>query len=138
MKNVWIPVAIVLIVVLAACGYGTLNHIFPMAEPVSCPAAETILSMTLSQKNGVSVSVEPGEYDKFLQGIRSAQPTRQMCVNDYPAAKMYYTVQMETAERGYRYYVYAEGLQVYIESPYEGIYKTDPEFLEFLAAYFEY
>ena len=56
-----------------------------------------------------------------------------MSVNDAPYTKVYYIIQIDTSDRQYRYYVYRESSQVYIEMPYTGIYKTSDQFLDVVA-----
>jgi hypothetical protein len=60
-----------------------------------------------------------------------------MSVYDYPTAKTYYTIEVDMVARQYRYFLYAENSQVYVELPYEGIYKANQQFLDFVAEYFK-
>ena len=48
-----------------------------------------------------------------------------------------YGVDIQTEERQYRYFVYEAGEQVYIESPYEGIYKAEHTLFSIVLKYFE-
>ena len=118
-------------------GYAILNNIFPKADPIKFPDTESITAITLIQKDGSSVAVENTDFGEILKNITNAQPTRTMSVNDYPTAKTYYTIEVDTAARQYRYFLYAEKSQVYIELPYEGIYKSNQQFLDFIADYFK-
>ena len=118
-------------------GYAILNNIFPKADPIKFPDTESITAITLIQKGGSSVAVETADFGEILKNITNAQPTRTMSVNDYPTAKTYYTIEVDTAARQYRYFLYAENSQVYIELPYEGIYKSNQQFLDFVAEYFK-
>ena len=118
-------------------GYAILNNIFPKADPIKFPDTESITAITLIQKDGSSVAVETADFGEILKNITNAQPTRTMSVNDYPTAKTYYTIEVDTAARQYRYFLYAEKSQVYIELPYEGIYKSNQQFLDFIADYFK-
>ena len=88
------------------------------------------------QEAGVNL-IETTDIDKILKNIIDAQPTREMSVNDYPATKAYYTIEIDTVARQYRYFLYAENSQVYVELPYEGIYKTNQQFLDFVVNYFK-
>ena len=140
MKNEkWIiPTAVTIIVIvlcLAAAGsYAVYDYIFPMADPISCPAEAEILSISLGQNGGTPVAVEISNGGARLETMQKAQPTRIMCIQDYPAAESYYTLEMNIEERFYRYFIYEENAQVYIEHPYVGIYKADREFLDEIAA----
>ena len=69
----------------------------------------------------------------ILQNIRNAEPTRKMSVNDYPVVDPYYSIEIETLERSYQYFVYSENSKVYIEIPYEGIYEANQRLLDLVA-----
>ena len=137
MKKTWVIVIIALLGIAVIGGYAVLNNIFPKADPIKFPDTESITAITLIQKDGSSVAVETADFGEILKNITNAQPTRTMSVNDYPTAKTYYTIEVDTAARQYRYFLYAENSQVYIELPYEGIYKANQQFLDFIADYFK-
>ena len=137
MKKTWVIIIIALLGIAVIGGYAILNNIFPKADPIKFPDTESITAITLIQKDGSSVAVETADFGEILKNITNAQPTRTMSVNDYPTAKTYYTIEVDTAARQYRYFLYAENSQVYIELPYEGIYKANQQFLDFVAEYFK-
>ena len=137
MKKTWVIIIIALLGIAVIGGYAVLNNIFPKADPIKFPDTESITAITLIQKDGSSVAVETADFGEILKNITNAQPTRTMSVNDYPTAKTYYTIEVDTAARQYRYFLYAENSQVYIELPYEGIYKSNQQFLDFVAEYFK-
>ena len=137
MKKTWVIIIIALLGIAVIGGYAILNNIFPKADPIKFPDTESITAITLIQKGGSSVAVETADFGEILKNITNAQPTRTMSVNDYPTANTYYTIEVDTAARQYRYFLYAENSQVYIELPYEGIYKSNQQFLDFVAEYFK-
>ena len=137
MKKTLVIIIIALLGIAVIGGYAILNNIFPKADPIKFPDTESITAITLIQKGGSSVAVETADFGEILKNITNAQPTRTMSVNDYPTAKTYYTIEVDTAARQYRYFLYAENSQVYIELPYEGIYKSNQQFLDFVAEYFK-
>ena len=137
MRKTWIIVITVLLAVAIIGGYAILNNIFPKADPIKFPDTESITAITLIQKDGSSVAVETADFVEILKNITNAQPTRSMSVNDYPTAKTYYTIEVDTAARQYRYFLYAENSQVYVELPYEGIYKSNQQFLDSIEEYFK-
>ena len=136
MKKTWVIIIIALLGIAVIGGYAILNNIFPKADPIKFPDTESITAITLIQKDGSSVAVETADFGEILKNITNAQPTRTMSVNDYPTAKTYYTIEVDTAARQYRYFLYAENSHVYVELPYEGIYKSNQQFLDFVAEYF--
>jgi len=136
MKKTWILVTAALLIAAVAGGYAVLDRIFPRAEPINAPAAESITAVTLAQDHGSSLAVKTADFGEILKRITEAVPTRTMSVNDYPTAKTYYTIEIHTEAARERYFVYAENAQVYIEIPYEGIYKSNRQFLDFIEAYF--
>jgi len=137
MKKTWVIIIIALLGIAVIGGYAILNNIFPKADPIKFPDIESITAITLIQKDGSSVAVETADFGEILKNITNAQPTRTMSVNDYPTAKTYYTIEVDTAARQYRYFLYAENSQVYVELPYEGIYKANQQFLDFVLEYFK-
>ena len=137
MKKTWVIIIIALLGIAVIGGYAILNNIFPKADPIKFPDTESIIAITLLQNDGSFVAVETADFGEILKNITNAQPTRTMSVNDYPTAKTYYTIEVDTAARQYRYFLYAENSQVYIELPYEGIYKSNQQFLDFVAEYFK-
>lgn len=137
MKKTWVIIIIAFLGIAVIGGYAILNNIFPKADPIKFPDTESITAITLIQKDGSSVAVETADFGEILKNITNAQPTRTMSVNDYPTAKTYYTIEVDTAARQYRYFLYAENSQVYIELPYEGIYKANQQFLDFVLEYFK-
>ena len=138
MKKTWIIVIIVLLSIsIIGGGYAVLDNIFPKAANINYPTEDSITSISLIQNNNVSVTIDATDFEEFLQNIRNAQPTRQMSVNDYPTVKTYYTIVVDTSVREYKYFIYAENSQVYIELPYEGIYKANQQVLDFIVKYFK-
>ena len=137
MKKTWVIIIIALLGIAVIGGYAVLNNIFPKADPIKFPDAESITAITFIQKDGSSVAVETADFGEILKNIANAQPTRTMSVNDYPTVKTYYTIEVDAAARQYRYFLYAENSQVYVELPYEGIYKSNQQFLDFIAEYFK-
>ena len=137
MKRSWIIVIVALLGIIVIGGYAVIDHIFPKAEPINCPTAESITTITLIHNNGSSLLVETSYINEILENVAAAQPTRTMSVNDYPTAETYYTIEVDATARQYRYFLYAENSQVYIELPYEGVYKSNQQFLDFVAECFK-
>ena len=137
MKKTWVIIIIALLGIAVIGGYAILNNIFPKADPIKFPDTESITAITLIQKDGSSVAVETADFGEILKNITNAQPTRTMSVNDYPTAKTYYTIEVDTDARQYRYFLYAENSQVYVELSYEGIYKSNQQLLDLIAEYFK-
>lgn len=142
MKNRKRFISIVVIVILALMGlsvigaYVLYDKMFPVAEPVKVPELERVTEITIIHEDGSSVFVGVEDYEELLQNISNTDPTRVWSVNESPSVEMYYTIKMDTVEREYWYYIYTEDSQVYVESPYEGVYKSSQHFLDLLKAYF--
>ena len=137
MRKTWIVVITVLLAVAIIGGYAILDNIFPKAKTINCPATESIATITLIENNENSLVVDQTDIGEIVKNITDAIPTRAMSVNDYPTAKTYYTIEVDTDTRQYRYLLYAENSQVYVELPYEGIYKSNQQFLDFIEEYFK-
>lgn len=140
-KEKWlIPVVVivttVLLVFAVVSAPAVYDHFFPMAADVVCPNEEDVASVSLMNNSDPSAVIEVTDFGYILYSIRNAQPTRNWSVNDYPTAEHYYTIEINTSTRQYRYFVYIEDSQVYLESPYEGVYKADQQLFDFLEAAF--
>lgn len=137
MKKVWLVVIFALLGTAVLGGYALLDNMFPMASPIDCPNAEDITKITLAQNDDTSIVVEAPIFAEILQKLHNTDPTRRWSVNDYPTAETYYTIELDTPVREYRYFIYVENTQVYVESPYEGIYRASQQFLDYIAEYFK-
>lgn len=141
-KEKWlIPVVVsvsaVLLVIFAVGAYPVYNYLFPMAEAIVCPAGDDITSVSLARSSDPSAAIEISDFATLLQTFRNTKPTRNWSVQDYPAAETYYTIEIRTSERQHRYFVYTEGSQVYLESPYEGVYEANQELTNLLENLFK-
>lgn len=129
MKKAWI-IAVIGVVLIG--GVLVVDSIFPKAPPINCPSGEDVISISISQNNDF-VEIGSPINKEVLQNIRNAEPTRKMSVNDYPVVDPYYSIEIETLERSYQYFVYSENSKVYIEIPYEGIYEANQRLLDLVA-----
>ena len=141
-KEKWlIPFVVVvttaLLVFAVVSAPAVYDHFFPMAATVVCPNEEDVASISLMDNSDPAAVIELDDFGYILHSIRNAQPTRNWSVNDYPTAAQYYTIEINTSQRQYRYFVYIEDSQVYLERPYEGVYKADQQLFDFLEAAFE-
>lgn len=117
-------------------GYFILNDFFPKADPINCPAVENIQSVSLAGNDEHTVLLNETDYEELLLNISNSLPTRNMPMNDYPAVRQYYTITIQTSVREYRYFVYEEDSQIYIELPYEGIYRSDNKMFDFVLEHY--
>ena len=130
--------AIIILLGLFAIGvYDLLDKMFPVADPVNVPELENITTISIIRDNGSSVLVETKDYEVFLQNISNTEPTRHMSVNEYPRVENYYLIKIDTSEREYHYFIYVEDAQVYMESLYEGVYKSNQQFMDLVMGYFK-
>ena len=123
--------ACALVLLIATCGYLALNTFFPKARPISFPAAESVSAGSITAEN-VSAAIQPETLNVLVQHILRAEPTRRKSVNDAPAAEPCYLVRLQTSGGEFRCYIYEEAAQVYIEVPYEGIYRSEQEVLDLI------
>lgn len=141
MKRKYVIIIVILCLVLIG-GYFVFDSIFPKAGVISGPTQnrankdKLIKAISLMWDDNSFAMVENQDIGTVLQNINSAIPTRKMSVNDYPTVKDYYSIEIISSVRTYRYFIYEENSQVYIEVPYEGIYKSNQEFYDFIAGYF--
>ena len=130
-----IIVLILLFSVIAGSWY-MFNDIFPKAPPIRMPNVEEISSISVAVNNDEEFEIEGVDLEELFEHIKSAKPTREQSVNDYPA-KPFFRIEAQTSEMEYRYFIYERRDQVYIEMPYEGIYVADTWLFSFVLKYFE-
>ena len=136
LSRIAIIVTIALLTFAIWGGFAIYDYLFPMADMIVCPKEEDVTSISLTQNNGTNIAIEKHYLEDFLQYIRNAKPTRKWSVHDFPVVESYYIVELDTHEREYRYFVYVENSLVYIERPYDGVYRGNQQLLDFLDAFF--
>ena len=114
-------------------GYYALDHLFPKADPIIYPDESEMISISVGINSDVFSILEPTEYPEILNILSKSEPTSTMSVNDYPSVRPYYTLVLATASREYRYFIYENRGQTYIEIPYEGIYGSDKQLLDLIS-----
>lgn len=134
MKKSWI-IIITLIGLIVVGGYIVFDNVFPKASPIKYPEIDNIISLSIVDDNDISSTVDESQFEGILQEIQDVKPTRKMSVNDYPSARPYYQIVIETKEREYRYFIYIEDGNVHIEIPYEGIYKSSQHFYDLIETF---
>lgn len=112
-------------ILLFASGLYVFNDIFPKAANIRIPEIHNIISISMAVNTDDSFKVEDANLEELLEEIRKAEPTRKQSLDDYPSTRPFYEVEVKASNREYRYLIYEEGAQVYVEMPYEGIYTAD-------------
>lgn len=135
-RKVYWVIALILFISVLAGGWYMFNEIFPMAKQIRTPNIEDIRSISVAVNNDEEFEIEGVNLEELFEHIQNAEPTREQSVNDYPP-KGFYRIEVQTSEMEYRYFVYERGEQVYIEMPYEGIYRADSWLFSFVIKYFE-
>lgn len=137
-KNIILTIVLIVCIGLLAGAVYLFNDIFPKAEPIRHPEPDEIVSVTLSCNTpDATIPMSEKYYEDLIRYTSEAKPTRKQSLNDTPTSGAYYGVEIQTDEMQYRYFVYEEGEQVYIEMPYEGIYESKIELLNLVLKYFE-
>lgn len=129
-KVMIIAVPVIAIVLLTAL---LANHLFPKARPINMPFASEITSVTISGEHGTpEIEVADADVERICALISAAKPTRIHSYDDNPAARPYYKIEVQTSVQYYCYFIYKEGPTVYFEIPYEGIYESNDQALEYV------
>lgn len=121
-RQIVLSVFFLLCVLLSAWVYRTFDKVFPKAPAICYPAAEDVLSVSVVSDSGNSCTADT---QALLARLRKATPTRRQSLNDTPSQRPYYFLTVEAKDRQYRYFIYEDNALVYIEIPYEGVYRTD-------------
>ena len=128
---------LILCVGMAAGVIYFFDSIFPKAGPVNLPEIEDIISVSIGCSTlDMTIPMNANDIEEVFKYLSEGEPTRQQAMDDHPVEKLYYAVLVLTAEREYCYFIYEKGGQVYIEVPYEGIYKTQAALLDLALAYY--
>ncbi len=137
-KNIILTIVLIVCVGLLAGAVYLFNDIFPKAKPIRHPEPNEIVSVKLSCNTpDATIPMSEKYYEDLIRYISEAKPTRKQTLNDTPTSGAYYGVEIQTDEMQYRYFVYEEGEQVYIEMPYEGIYEAEHTLFSIVLKYFE-
>ena len=137
-KNIILTIVLIVCVGLLAGAIYLFNDIFPKAKPIRHPEPDEIVSVTLSCNTpDTTIPMSDQYYEDLIRYISEAKPTRKQSLNDTPTSGAYYGIEIQTDEMQYRYFVYEEGEQVYIEMPYEGIYEAKHTLFNIVLKYFE-
>ena len=137
-KNIILTIVLFVCVGLLAGAVYLFNDIFPKAKPIRHPELNEIVSVKLSCNTpDATIPMIEQHYEDLIRYISEAKPTRKQSLNDTPTSGAYYGVEIQTNEKQYRYFVYEEGEQVYIEMPYEGIYEAEHTLFSIVLKYFE-
>ena len=137
-KNIILTIVLIICVGLLAGAVYLFNDIFPKAKPIRHPEPDEIVSVKLSCNTpDATIPMSEKYYEDLIRYISEAKPTRKQSLNDTPTTGAYYEVEIQTDEIQYRYFVYEEGEQVYIEMPYEGIYEAEHTLFSIVLKYFE-
>ena len=137
-KNIILTIALIVCVGSLAGAVYLFNDIFPKAEPIRHPELNEIVSVKLSCNTpDATIPMSEKYYEDLIRYISEAKPTRKQSLNDTPTSGAYYGVEIQTDGMQYRYFVYEEGEQVYIEMPYEGIYEAEHTLFSIVLKYFE-
>ena len=134
MKKIWIAL---IILATFTIGFATFTFfsLFPKAPELEPPEDEQIVYCTLEIQNGASTLLVE-QRETLLEYMKEARATRKMSANEIPDASKYYRITLMVDEgklqRPYVYYVYQEGGRLYLEVPYQGIYRVDAGILDIL------
>ncbi len=136
-KKVLGYVLLLLGILLVILGYCLFNSIFPKAKPIRTPELNDIRSVSVAINAEESFLINDVNMEGVLKEIRDAKPTRIQSLNDYPTCRPFYELEIKTEESTFRYFIYEEGEEIYVEVPYEGVYAADIKLFDFVLKYFE-
>ena len=118
-----------LVLILLALGIGGCwlldNSVFSKADPIRQMQMDEIESFRVFDDEDNEIIIDDTEQELMLTYINNAVPTKKWSVNDFPAVRPYYKVEIELAEeeRVYGYFIYEEDGSVFVELPYSGVYE---------------
>lgn len=132
-KKLLLIIVIVVLVIAIPFSYFIYDNLFPKANLITCPKVEDTVLVSVTKDDSVVHTMKESEIVDLLQIIEDSEPTRHLALNESPRVENYYTIVIQTTEREYYYYIYEEVAQVYLFSPYEGVYEVGETILEFIS-----
>lgn len=130
-------VLLLLGMLLVILGYCLFNSIFPKAKPIRTPELNDIRTVSVAINTEESFLINDVNMETLLEEIIDTKPTRMQSLNDYPSCRPFYALVIKTEESTFRYFIYEEGEEIYIEVPYEGVYVADITLFNLVLKYFE-
>lgn len=126
-SRIFLCVVIVVIFLGLTGAWMLFDSVFPKAGPIEHFRIDMVESVAVYDNENNVVDISEAEKGMLITFLNDAESTRKMSVNDYPTVRPYYVLEIEVAERVYRYMIYEEHGTVYAEVPYEGVYRIDRE-----------
>lgn len=136
-KKVLGYVLLLLAMLLVILGYCLFNSIFPKAKPIRTPELNDIRSVSVAINTEEGFLINDVNMEDLLEKIGDVRPTRMQSLNDYPTCRPFYQLEIKTVNHTFRYFIYEEGEEIYVEIPYEGVYVADIPLLDLVLKYFE-
>lgn len=96
-------------------------------EPIILPDPADISSIEIYDGSSAAVAIDPDFIEEFMQLLASAEVTNQQSIQDAPSADDYISILLYCEDSSSEVYFYQKNGTDYIEQPYQGIYKPDPE-----------
>ncbi|GHU48975.1 hypothetical protein FACS1894127_0910 [Clostridia bacterium] len=98
-------------------------------SPVKLPAMSEVVSVYIENfTNGVSQGYtelsKPDEIESLRSLLSETKKTLNPSLNDFPTARSYLRIEINTENEGIRTFLWADGNKLCIEIPYVGIYRT--------------
>ena len=104
------------------------------ADPIVIPNDEDIASIEVIYGDAKGKIAEQEQISVISGMLKEGQSTRIQSVNDTPPSEYnYFTVRLFDKNGDWDdVFVYSDGNSIYIEQPYQGVYKSDKELIEVL------
>lgn len=133
MKKKYLVVFLVVIVGFILGSYFIYINMFPYVMPIDYPKLQEINESKIvyydeNDQIDIDVSIE-----EVMNYIKSSKPTRTQSFNEIPNKKPYYCIELKTTNQLYTYYIYERNSQLFVELPYNGVYKIDEEVKDLLS-----
>lgn len=101
------------------------NSEFSKTDPIRQMQMDEIESFSVSDDEDNEIVIDEREQELVITYINNAVPTKKWSVNDFPSVRPYYKVEIRLAgvDSEYRYFIYEEDGNVFVELPYSGVYE---------------
>jgi len=116
-KYMLLPIGMILCILLSACGSSA------KADPIVLPAAEDILSISVSDGNAAAVCADREQIGEITSILLDMESTSKSSVTDSPSVDEYVKIDFHCSDDTVTtVFFYQDGGTQYVEQPYQGIY----------------
>ena len=127
MKKIFTPILTLITLLLCLSSFSCSK-----TNTITVPLPKDVISVTVNYGDGEYTCNEISWIQQLISIIEKSTSTNRPSVADYPMAENYITITIQQSKGASRLFVYQEDHIIYIEQPYQGIFKSEVELYELI------